>query len=109
VTYLPPAVQLSADPPTVKFGESTTLSWQTTNTDKVIIEPDIGGGGLTDSISVTLCQKTTYTITAEGPGGTATDSIEVDVTDITPPGIYYEYDKLGRMKRIIRMPASQSP
>lgn len=109
VTYVPPTVKLSADPPTVKFGESTTLYWQTTNADKVIIEPGIGEGGLNDSISVTLYEKTTYTITATGPGGTATDSIEVDVTDILPPGIYYEYDQLGRMKRIVRIPASQSP
>jgi hypothetical protein len=109
VIYLPPTVKLSADPETVKFGESTTLSWQTTNADNVIIEPRIGEVGLNDSISVTLYEKTTYTITATGPGGTATDSLEVDVTDIPPPGIYYEYDKLGRMKRIIRMPASQSP
>lgn len=108
VSYLPPTVTLSAEP-TVKFGESTTLSWQTTNADKVIIEPGIGEVALNDSILVTLYEKTIYTITAEGPGGTATDSIEIDVTDIPPPGIYYQYDQLGRMKRIIRMPASQSP
>lgn len=109
VTYLPPTVHLSADPPTVKFGENTTLSWQTTNTDKVIIEPGIGEVGLNDSISVILYEKTIYTISATGPGGTATDSIEVDVADIPPPGIYYQYDELGRMKRIVRMPAPQDP
>jgi hypothetical protein len=109
VTYLPPTVKLSADPQPVRFGESTTLTWQTTNADNVIIEPNIGEVGLNDSISVILYEKTTYTITATGPGGTATDSLEVDVTDIPPPGIYYEYDELGRMKRIIRLPASQSP
>ena len=75
----------------------------------MIIEPGIGEVALNDSILVTLYEKTIYTITAEGPGGTATDSIEIDVTDIPPPGIYYQYDQLGRMKRIIRMPASQSP
>jgi hypothetical protein len=109
VNYLPPTVSLSADPPTAKFGENTTLSWQTTNADKVIIEPGIGEVGLNDSISVTLYEKTTYTISATGPGGTATDSIEIDVTDIPPPGIYYQYDELGRMKRIIRMPVHQDP
>lgn len=102
-------VSLSADPQTVRFGESTTLSWQATNADKVIIEPGIGEVGLNDSISVTLYEKTTYTITATGPGGTATDSVEIDVTDIPPPGIYYQYDELGRMKRIIRMSAPQNP
>jgi hypothetical protein len=109
VTYLPPTVHLSAEPPTCRFGESTTLSWHTTNADKVTIEPNIGEVGLNDSMAVTLYQKSTYTITATGPGGTVTDSLEIDVTDIPPPGIYYEYDPLGRMKRIIRMPASQSP
>jgi hypothetical protein len=109
VTYLPPTAALIVDPPTVKFGESTTLSWQTTNADKVIIEPGIGEVRLNGSISVTLYEKTTYTITATGPGGTATDSVEVDVTNSPPPGIYYQYDELGRMRRIIRMPAPQNP
>ena len=104
-----PTVSLSADPQTVKFGESTTLSWQATNAETLSIEPGIGEVGLNASISVTVYAKTTYIITATGLGKTATDSVEVDVTDIPPPGIYYKYDELGRMKRIIRIPASQNP
>jgi hypothetical protein len=105
VTYRPPTVSLGADPQTVSFGESTTLSWRATDADTVTIEPMIGEVEPEDSISMTPYEKTLYTITATGPGGTATDSVEVAVTDIPPPGIYYEYDALGRIKRIIRMPA----
>lgn len=108
VNYLPPTVSLSA-PPAVKYGESVTLAWQAINADTLNIEPGIGQVGLNNSITVSLYEKTTYTITATGPGGTATDSVEIDVTDIPPPGIYYKYDELGRIKRIIRMPAARNP
>jgi hypothetical protein len=109
VTYLPPTVSFSAEPPTCRFGESTTLAWQSANADSVSIEPGIGAVGLNDSLPVTLYENSTYTITATGPGGTVSESITIDVTDIPPPGIYYKYDSLGRITRIMRLPASQSP
>lgn len=111
VKHPQPTVNLSAVPQTVKFSERTTLTWHVTMADKVSIEPGIGEVGLNDSIVVTPYKKTTYTITATGPGGTATDSIEVDVdvTDMPQAGIYYEYDKVGRITRIMRIPATPSP
>jgi uncharacterized cupredoxin-like copper-binding protein len=111
ITYLPPTVRLSAEPQTVKFGESTTLAWNVTNADKISIEPGIGEIGANDSVSITPYKSTTYTITAQGPGGTATDSLQVDVdiSDMPPAGIYYKYDNLGRITQIMRIPETQDP
>ena len=111
IAYLPPTVSLSADPQTVKFGESTTLAWRVTNADKISIAPDIGEIGANDSVSITPYENTTYTITAQGPGGTATDSleIEVDTTEMPPAGIYYKYDNVGRITQILRVPETQAP
>ena len=110
VAYLPPTVKLSADSQTVKFGESTTLAWRVTNADKISVEPDIGEIGANDSVSITPYENTTYTITAQGPGGTATDSLEVkvDITDMPPAGVYYKYDHVGRIKQIMRIPETQA-
>ncbi len=104
VSYLPPTVSLSASPQTLDFGESATLTWAATNADTLSIEPGIGAVGLNDTVNVTPLETTTYTITATGPGGTATASVTVDIINIPPPGIYYKYDELGRVRQIIRMP-----
>jgi hypothetical protein len=109
VSYLPPAVRLSADPQIVKFGESTTLAWQSTNADSVIIEPAIGEVALNGSMTASIWEKKTYTITATGPGGDETKSVVVEVTDVPPPGIYYDYDELGRIRHIIRIPSKETP
>lgn len=109
VSYLPPTVSLSADPQIVKFGESTTLSWQSTNADNVIIEPAIGEVALNGSMTASIWEQKTYTITATGPGGDVTNSVAVEVTDMPPPGIYYDYDELGRIRHIIRMPSKETP
>lgn len=109
ISYLPPTVSMSADPQTVKFGENTTLSWQGTNADNVIIEPGIGEVELNGSLAASIWENKNYTITATGPGGTATISVAVEVTDVPPAGIYYDYDELGRLRHLIRIQSKQSP
>lgn len=104
VSYLSPTVSLSAAPQIVKFGERTTLSWLSTNADSVIIEPGIGEVELNGSMATFMWEKKTYTITATGPGGDVTNSVVVDVTDAPQSGIYYNYDELGRIRHIIRIP-----
>jgi RHS repeat-associated protein len=106
-TNPPPTVNINADPDTIQAGESSTLSWSSTNADTCVIEPDIGSVDVDGSTSVSPNQTMTYTITATGPGGTATDQTVVTVTggepkpddlfvsqywDLIPPDATAEYD-----------------
>ncbi len=102
VQALPPVATLTAEPDTIDDGESSTLTWDTTYADSVIIEPDVGSVGLSGSVSVSPTSSTNYTLTATGPYGSAQRSVTVTVQKL--PGIYYEYDALGRIKKIIRIP-----
>ncbi|MDY6793291.1 MAG: Ig-like domain-containing protein [Thermodesulfobacteriota bacterium] len=98
----PPGVTLTADPETIYEGESSTLTWNTTYTDSVTIEPDVGSVGLNGNTLVSPTVTTDYTLTAAGPCGSTQRSVTITVRK--PPGIYYEYDALGRIIKIIRIP-----
>lgn len=97
-------VEMSANPETIPGGESSTLTWSTIDADSCVIEPGIGSVALNGSITVSPIETTTYTITATRPGGTSVDNVTVAVS-YTKPGIYYEYDALGRIKKIIKVPS----
>ncbi|MBW2644169.1 MAG: hypothetical protein JRC89_12600, partial [Deltaproteobacteria bacterium] len=81
----PPTVSLGADPETILSGESATLTWSFANADTCVIKPGIGTVDVNGSIQVSPTETTTYTITASGLGGTATDSITITVDDLSPP------------------------
>jgi RHS repeat-associated protein len=74
-----PTVSLSADPKTILFGESATLTWSSANADTCVIEPGIETVDVNGSVQVSPTETTTYTITATGLGGTATATVEVAV------------------------------
>ncbi|MBW2039963.1 MAG: hypothetical protein JRI46_10320 [Deltaproteobacteria bacterium] len=76
----PPQVTFSADPASIILGETSTLTWSASNADSVSIDQGVGDVPLEGSIPVSPAETTTYTITATGPGGTATDSVMVTVT-----------------------------
>lgn len=86
---VPPQVtSFTANPTTVNAGQSTSLSWQTTNATTVTIAPDPvqndDGSPLPTSTSQPLVtapinQATTFVLTATGPGGTATAQVKVTV------------------------------
>jgi RHS repeat-associated protein len=80
VTYPEPTVSLTATPESILSGESSTLSWSSTNADTCEITPDVGTVDTSGSIDVSPAEATTYTITATGPGGTATGDVTVTVT-----------------------------
>lgn len=62
-----------------------TLTWNTTNAQSCVIEPDIGTVALNGTITVTPTQTTTYTITATGvDGATVTNSVTVTVNTPAP-------------------------
>ncbi|MBW1910616.1 MAG: IPT/TIG domain-containing protein, partial [Deltaproteobacteria bacterium] len=84
VTNPQPTVSITAEPESIQIGESSTLTWTSTNADSCVIEPGIGSVDINGSITVSPTETTTYTITATGSGGTATDSVTVTVTHPQP-------------------------
>ena len=78
------SVELTADKTNINSGDVVTLSWKSTNADKVsidngvgIVEPAAGG-----SIQVTPTATTTFTATATGSCSTPTASVTVTVDGV---------------------------
>ena len=106
-----PTINLSASPTAVERGESSTLSWSTTNAASVTIDGGVGTVSASGSRRVAPTQSTTYTARAEGRGGNASASARITVTEAPPPppppveisdldfvttnvkDIYFDYDK----------------
>jgi len=85
-----PTASISAEPEAILIGESSTLTWSTTDSDSVVITPGIGSVDPYGSTSVSPTETTTYTITAEGPGGepaiqSVTGSVNPRSISITSP------------------------
>jgi len=96
--YNTPTVDLKANtfdgPITVSSGSNVILYWVATNTDSCTISgPNLrtfleGDSSMPFSGSVNsgfLTMNTTFTITCTGPGGTASDSVTINVLTISPP------------------------
>ena len=107
-----PTVTLSASPSTIEKGQSSTLTWSTTNATNVSVDQGIGDVSTSGSRSVSPSSSTTYTITAKGEGGTSTATARITVTTPPPPpppqaitetldemfnkkvrDVYFDYDK----------------
>lgn len=105
-----PTATLSASPNTIDKGQSTTLTWQTTNATDVSID-GIGAVDPSGSRQVTPTDSTTYHLIAKGAGGTQDATARVTVNAPPPPptpapsateeelfsqnvkDIYFDYDK----------------
>ncbi|MFA5260206.1 MAG: hypothetical protein WC450_03135, partial [Candidatus Omnitrophota bacterium] len=81
---LQPTVMLEADPLHITAGDPAVLSWITTDADTCEIQPGVGSVEVNGSLTVYPVTDTTYTITATGAGGTATDSVTITVEDLRP-------------------------
>jgi peptidoglycan-associated lipoprotein len=75
---------MTANPSTVEKGQSTTLTWQTTNATDVSID-GIGAVQPNGSQQVTPSDSTTYHLTAKGAGGTQEATARVTVNAPPPP------------------------
>lgn len=108
-----PTATLTASPGTITSGQSSTLTWQTSDATDVSIDP-IGAVQPSGTQSVSPAATTTYTLTAKGAGGTQTATATVTVNMPPPPpppaavaptmtdedlfsqnikDIYFDYDK----------------
>ena len=75
----PPEASLSAEPSEIEQGETSILSWTSSNAETLTIEPDIGTVDQNGSRTISPAQTTTYTLAASGPGGDATSTATVEV------------------------------
>jgi peptidoglycan-associated lipoprotein len=89
-----PTVTLSASPTSVEKGDPSTLSWTSTDATQLTIAPDVGTVTAQGSTRVTPSASTTYTVTASGPGGSATASARVTVATAAPPTAEPTLDEL---------------
>ncbi len=83
----PVIVSLSAQPSSVTAGDSATITWTTTNATEVNFDQGIGRKATSGSVVVTPQQSTLYTMTAIGPGGQATRTVQIDVSAMGAPSI----------------------
>ncbi|MGB8773733.1 MAG: flagellar motor protein MotB, partial [Terriglobales bacterium] len=74
-----PTATLAANPSAVQAGQSSTLTWQTSNANEITIA-GLGTLPPSGSRSVTPSASTTYTLVAKGPGGTNEANARVTVT-----------------------------
>lgn len=107
-----PTATLTANPDTIEKGQSTTLTWQTTNATDVSIDQNVGTVDVNGTKQVSPADSTTYTLTAKGAGGNQTATARVTVNAAPPPpppptqnlsdeqmfaqnvkDIYFDYDK----------------
>jgi len=105
-----PTASLTANPNSIQQGQSTTLTWETSNATDVSID-GIGAVQPSGSQQVTPSTSTTYHLTAKGAGGTQEATARVTVTAPPPPpppaagpseeelfgqnvkDVYFDYDK----------------
>jgi peptidoglycan-associated lipoprotein len=107
-----PTATLTASPDTIDKGQSSTLTWQTSNATDISID-GIGAVQPNSTQQVSPTESTTYTLTAKGAGGTQTATARVTVNAPPPPpppttqpslteeqlfaqsvkDIYFDYDK----------------
>ena len=104
-----PTASISVSPDTIQPGQSSTLSWQTSNATDVSID-GIGAVQASGSQQVSPTESTTYHLTAKGAGGTQDATTRLTVTQAAPPvatssptdedlfgstvkDVYFDYDK----------------
>lgn len=78
-----PTATFSASPTSITAGQSSTLTWSTTNATSVSIDNGVGSKPVSGTASVSPTTTTTYTLTATGAGGTTTKT--ATVTIVQPP------------------------
>lgn len=106
-----PTASLTASPESIDKGQSSTLTWQTSNATDVSIDA-IGAVEPNGTKQVSPTDSTTYTLTAKGAGGSQTATARVTVNAPPPPpppptasitdeqafaqnvkDVYFDYDK----------------
>src|SRR5262249_37569881 len=86
ITVVPlPVIEIAASHAVIPPGHPTVLTWKARNADSVRIEPGIGDVAVTGSRTVAPRKSVTYVATARGPGGTATQKVDLIVSSEPTP------------------------
>lgn len=85
VNFVPPMADLNASTLSITEGEIVKLTWIYANTDSCSIDQEIGDIELGGERTVAPTTTTTYRMTAKGPGGTAYDTVTINVAPSTTP------------------------
>jgi hypothetical protein len=93
---LPVIDNFALNPDTIEEGESSTLSWSTSNATSVSIDQGIGTVAPAGTTSVSPTESTVYTITATNSYGWASRSIALGVTSdegifVFTPGVFFVF------------------
>jgi peptidoglycan-associated lipoprotein len=75
-----PTITLIASPAAIVKGQSSTLSWRSSNATEVTIDGGIGTVEASGSRTVTPSSSTTYRARATGPGGAADAEVRITVS-----------------------------
>lgn len=84
-----PTASIGANPAIIDAGTFSSLSWTSEHAHDISIAPGIGPVATSGAIAVSPSQTTTYTIIADGPGGTASASTTVTVVAPLTIDIHY--------------------
>ncbi|MFC1905639.1 hypothetical protein ACFLXL_02385 [Chloroflexota bacterium] len=80
----PPQINaFSVRPESIEQGQSAVLSWDVSNTDSVVITPDVSNIAVSGSEQVNPALTTSYIITATNDFGTSTLTLTLPVTERT--------------------------
>ena len=75
VAFAPPVVEFAATPEILDEGQTTTLAWSVRNADACAIDQGIGEVAPQGETVVDPEKTTTFTLSAEGPGGRVSESV----------------------------------
>jgi peptidoglycan-associated lipoprotein len=81
----PTVMEFSAEPSSIERGQSAILRWSVSNGTDISIDNGIGTVPASGNRRVIPADTTTYTLTANGPGGNVTAAATVTVTAPPPP------------------------
>ncbi len=81
----PPAVSIAAGPTSIESGACAALTWATANATDASIDSGIGNVPASGSRQVCPTSTTRYTLTANGPGGSRSDSTTLTVSGKPAP------------------------
>ncbi len=81
----PAVLEFSAEPSSIERGQSAILRWSVSNATDVSIDNGIGTVPANGNRRVIPGDTTTYTLTANGPGGNISATATVTVTAPAPP------------------------
>jgi len=81
----PVIASFTVEPTSIEVGQSVTLRWSVSNATDVTIDQGVGAVQSQGSRQLSPRRSATYTLTANGPGGSDTRSVNVTVSNPPPP------------------------